>query len=100
MFGRAYNLVRALARELPELGPIFLMRPPCQHEAGREEETAAIRRRGVRRNEMVGSEGKTLVRLAICGINFGFIKGGGIRYGSRWGSEREGGGVGALYCLA
>ena len=57
MLGRVYNLVQALVRELLELGPIFLMRPPCQHEAGREEEAAAIRRRDVRRNETVESEG-------------------------------------------
>lgn len=66
----------ALARELPELGPIFLMRPSCQHKARREEEVAAIRRRGIRRNEMVvgREEGDTPGDLRD---QFEFIKGGG-----------------------
>lgn len=54
--------------------------PPesCQHKARRvKKSTTAIKRRGVRRNELTVRKGET--RLAIRGINLGGREGGSVR---------------------
>lgn len=65
--------MRSLALGVGERTPRFRTNrsdPPesCQHKARRvEKSAAAIRRRGIRRNEMAERKGET--RLAIRGIN-------------------------------